>query len=138
MPPNLPHMPPNLPHLPPNLPHMPPNLPHMSPNLPHMPPATRSLPCMCPCDACDHAVHAPCHACHPAIHTPTMHAPPPCTPSPCEQTDTCENITFANSFAGGKYISHSWICQCLNPSIAITIINLQMLLPVGEVHDPEV
>ena len=31
--------------------------------------------------------------------SPRDHAPPH-----CEQTDTCKNITFATSFAGGKYV----------------------------------
>ena len=47
------------------------------------------IPCMPPCHTC------PWHTCKP----PTMHAP--CgTCRPCGQTDTCENITFANFVCG--------------------------------------
>ena len=61
-------------------PHMPPTLPCMPLPLPHMP----------PCHAHPHAMYAslPC----------TPH-PLTCTP-PCGQTDTCENITFANFVYG--------------------------------------
>ena len=50
------------------------------------------------------AMHAPCHAQPPPCMppSPATHAPPPCHACPpCGQTDTCENIAFAN-FAGGK------------------------------------
>ena len=56
---------------------------------------------------CPYATHIPCHAHPPAMNPPhAMHTPPHMPPSmhtpcpPCGQTDTCENITFANSFCG--------------------------------------
>ena len=33
--------------------------------------------------------------------------------SPCGQTDTCESITFANFFAGGKNILYQYTCEFL-------------------------
>ena len=61
-----------------------------------MPPAMHAPSTHAPCDACPHhACPPPCMP--PATHTlfnacpSTMH-----TPFPCGQTDTCENITFAN------------------------------------------
>ena len=85
-------------------------------SLPHTPSATCA-----PCHACPPATHAPllcplphmppCRAHPTVVHAPTMHAPLQCTPSchtrlplprmpPCRQTNTCENITFANFVCG--------------------------------------
>ena len=83
------------------------------PSTTHAPHCACPLPCMPPCHTCP-LPHMPpchtcplCHACPPATHAPlpcmppTMHALchawPPChAHSPCGQTDTCKNITFAN------------------------------------------
>ena len=77
---------------------------HTPPEQPRMPP--REQPCMPPQSS---------HACPPpkqprmpplgaTMHTPPEqpHMPPeqPRTPSPCGQTDTCKNITFANFVCG--------------------------------------
>ena len=87
-----------------------PCMPHLLPYMPSVMHA--SLPCMPPphCHACPRACPLQCMS--PATHPPTMHAPPPtihatpathapATHTPSNgQTDTCENIAFANFVCG--------------------------------------
>ena len=64
----------------------------------HYPPPPPCMPhhhaCHLPCMPPPHHACSPCHACLPATHAP-CHACPP-----SGQTDTCENITFANFVCG--------------------------------------
>ena len=87
---------------------------HAHPSAMHAPAMHAPLPCMVPCHACPHHTHAPfpCHACPPLPCMPPHHARSPCHACPpphmphhhvcpfCGQTDTCENITFANFVCG--------------------------------------
>ena len=91
--PQQPHMPiSNHTHFPHQQPHMPYQQPCMPPQQPHTPPSNHAHPL----PATTHAPWQPCTP--PSNHTcplATMH-----TPSPCGQTDTCKNITFANFVCG--------------------------------------
>ena len=67
--------------------------------LPCIPPTTHApLPCMPP-PCTPPTMHAPLPHMPPAMHAPHHAHPLPRTP-PCGQTDTCENITFANFVCG--------------------------------------
>ena len=90
-------------------------------------------------------MHAPCHT-PPAMHVLTMHVPlatPPllCMPPshhapPCRQTNTCENITFAN-FVDGWYLEQKGLIAKKNVSRKFQFANFQTRIVAGceDIHN---